>query len=184
MLHLIEKEPGMTQRLYANSLGTGGVLPSPTGAAGDVASIDDSWPLMCVGIGMTKHAIDALRSGALTKDVNKANSCMAVLHEFHHACFYCFLRLLTESPHLHHAVHLAAIRKEVSGDPRGMLRAFRNFKFPKPDNEGETHQKESSYDDIEEDRQESSGEIMGSKKSWFSGFGQSKASKFVVDAEK
>lgn len=92
ILHMIERERGLTQRLYANSLGTGGIMQSPSGASGAVADIDDSWPFMCVGIGMTKHAIDALRSGALTKDVNKAKSCMAVLHEFHHACFYCFSR--------------------------------------------------------------------------------------------
>jgi hypothetical protein len=90
---MAEKEKGLTQRLYANSLGTGGTMASPTGASSSaVAAIDDSWPFMCVGIGMTKHAIDALRSGALTKEVNQANSCMAVLHEFHHACFYCFSR--------------------------------------------------------------------------------------------
>lgn len=89
---MIEKESSLAQRLYANSLGSGGLSLSPTGATGGVASVDDSWPFMCVAIGMTKHAIDALRSGAFTKDVNEAQSCMAVLHEFHHACFYCFLR--------------------------------------------------------------------------------------------
>lgn len=89
---MIETEPNLSQQLYANSLGSGGAIPSPSGASGGVAAIDDSWPFMCVGIAMTKHAIDALRMGVLTKDVNKAKSCMAVLHEFHHACFFCFSR--------------------------------------------------------------------------------------------
>jgi hypothetical protein len=81
----------MTQHLFMMSLGSETVIASPT-AAGNARALDDSWPFMLVGITMTKHAIDALRSGALTGDVNKTKSVLEIANEFHHACFYCYSR--------------------------------------------------------------------------------------------
>lgn len=89
---MLETEKGMTNRLFLNSLGSGTVIASPSTANGNVRDLDDSWPFMLVGISMTKYAIDALRSGALTKEVNKVKSVLDIAHEFHHACFYCYLR--------------------------------------------------------------------------------------------
>jgi hypothetical protein len=37
-------------------------------------------------------------------------------------------RSLVANPHMHHAEHLNAIRKEVSSNPLGLLRAFRKSK--------------------------------------------------------
>lgn len=96
-------------------------------------------------------------------------------------------RLLTDSPHVHHAVHLATIRKEVATAPRSILRAFRYFKAPPPAPDNVTEKKkESSYDNIDEDQRDSSsgGGYGGEKKSWLPSFGRSKASKFVVDGNK
>lgn len=72
---------------------------------------------------------------------------------------------------------MADIRKEVSKDPRGLLRAFRNFKAPKPAS-SEGGGKESSYDDIDEDQREEGHRDSSNKKdsSWLS-FGRSKESK-------
>jgi hypothetical protein len=89
---MIRYEKPLLHNLYTNSLGTGASLPSPITANKNVAALDDSWPFILVSIGMTKHAVDALRSGTLTKEVNKRKSSMEVLHEYHHACFYCFSR--------------------------------------------------------------------------------------------
>jgi hypothetical protein len=95
-----------------------------------------------------------------------------------------YYRQLTENPHVHHAVHLADLRKEVSTQPLGVLRAFRNFKAPKP-TEAQGGDKQSSYDDIEEDQRESTGADGGGakgKKGWFGIFKDNKkASKFVVE---
>ncbi len=93
MLHMLERERGLTQKLFASSLGTGSIIPSPAGSTGgNVRELDDSWPMMLVAVSMTKHSIDALRSGLLTKDVVKAQSALEISHEFHHACFFCFSR--------------------------------------------------------------------------------------------
>lgn len=48
---------------------------------------DPSWPFMCVSILFTKEAIQTMRSGALNAECNKRKEVLAVLHEYHHACF-------------------------------------------------------------------------------------------------
>lgn len=89
---MFEYEKGLTRKLFASSLGTGTVIPSPNTSSGNVRELDDSWPFILVGITMTKHSIDALRSGNLTKEAYKIKSVLNIAHEFHHACFYCYSR--------------------------------------------------------------------------------------------
>ncbi len=88
MVHFIEHDPSLNHMLYCLSEGSVGTF--------DINSKDrvedNSWPLMCVSIGMTKHSIDALRSGNLTAECNNQKSILSVLNDFHHACFYCFAK--------------------------------------------------------------------------------------------
>lgn len=88
---MIEKEKSISQSLYDNSLGVSGVLQDSSNGK---KPVDTSWPFMCVAIGMTKNSIDALRSGVLTKYAIRYKSALEALHEYHHACFYCFLRFV------------------------------------------------------------------------------------------
>lgn len=97
-------------------------------------------------------------------------------------CFSSFRQLL-ENPHVHHAVHLADLRREVANDPLGVLRAFRNFKAPKP-TDAQGGDKQSSYDDIEEDQRDTSSAGIDNgktKKGWFGILKDKKASRFVVE---
>jgi hypothetical protein len=184
MLHMVETEKGMTRRLFSMSLGSGTVIASPSATAGgNVRDLDDSWPFMLVGISMTKHAIDALRSGTLTKEVNKAKAVLEIAHEFHHACFYCLSRALVEHPQTHHAVHLANIRQEVATNAMGILRAFRNSKAPKslPAEKGAgASEEELKYDGLEGGKGKGKG-AKKEKKSWLPSFGGSaKEKKFLA----
>lgn len=54
--------------------------------------LDKSWPFMCVGVLITKEAIQALRSGALNETCNRHKDVMKAINEFHHACFSEFGR--------------------------------------------------------------------------------------------
>jgi hypothetical protein len=190
MLHMVEAEKGLTRRLFAMSLGSGTVIASPSATAGgNVRDLDDSWPFMLVGITMTKHAIDALRAGTLTKEVNKAKSVLEIANEFHHACFYCFSRYpppplsgwltdppraLLEHPQTHHAVHLANIRQEVANNAMGILRAFRNSKAPQGGLAvgAASEEGEEKYDNLENYKAKEK-----KKKSWLPSFGSSSSAK-------
>jgi hypothetical protein len=90
MLHFVENEHHLSQMLYVLSQGSSGGIVTISKSKKGIE--DNSWPLMCVAIGMTKHAIDALRSGNLTKECSKRKCVLDVLNEFHHACFYCFYK--------------------------------------------------------------------------------------------
>mmetsp|Transcript_22422 Transcript_22422/g.37988 ORF Transcript_22422/g.37988 Transcript_22422/m.37988 type:complete len:736 (-) Transcript_22422:112-2319(-) len=144
VLHMLEKESSITQSLYNNSLGTSEVLQDRSDGK---KVVDTSWPFMCVAIGMTKNSIDALRSGALTKYAIRYKSALKALHEYHHACFYCFLRSLQENPHVHHAEHLNTIRKEVSNNPLGLLRAYRKSKDVNNKEKDRLKKKSAAYGD-------------------------------------
>ena len=84
----------MAQSLYSNSLGTSEILQDHGSVGRGGKPVDTSWPFMCVAIGMTKNSIDALRAGVLTKYAIRYQSALEALHEYHHACFHCFLRLV------------------------------------------------------------------------------------------
>eukprot|EP01036_Dinobryon_divergens_P023708 gene23708-32088_t len=121
MLHLIEMDPVLARKLFVLS-NDNSLLPSAGNSK--LKAQDRSWPLMCVGISFTKEAIVALRSGAMNAEANKIRAIMPILHCFHHACFYEFVRLLEKSPNIHHALHLNEIRKTCSSSP---LKYYQNY---------------------------------------------------------
>lgn len=56
------------------------------------STVDVSWPFMCVSIMFTKEVILAFRSGILNAKCNKEKDILYVLHDYHHALFYDFVR--------------------------------------------------------------------------------------------
>ena len=116
-LHLVTQRTSEAQRLHDLSTRTASVLTNGQ---------DLSWPFMCVSILFTKEAIQALRSGSLNRLCNEIKDVVSVLHDFHHACFHEFGRRLSDCPSVHHAVHLAAIRKLCeSGGGLALFKAYR-----------------------------------------------------------
>jgi hypothetical protein len=91
---------------------------------------------------------------------------------------------LVEHPQLHHAVHLASIRKEVSENAIAILRAFRNSKAPpkraekgKAKGGAAAGEDEVNYDNLDEETDE---KPKKEKKSWLSFGGSSKEKKFLA----
>jgi hypothetical protein len=116
--HMVETNRELTAKLYQMSI----LLPD---GGIDTNGRDLSWPFMCVAIGFTKEAIQALRSGGLNKDCNAMKDVLPAVHEFQQACFYEFGKRLTDSPVLHHAVHLAAVRESCKNNPASLLKHYR-----------------------------------------------------------
>jgi hypothetical protein len=83
VLCLTEYFPDFARNLHKLS-----TLTNPPGRGVE----DLTWPFFCVSIGLTKHAVQTFRSGALNKKCNKRGDILSVLHEFHRACFYAFAR--------------------------------------------------------------------------------------------
>ena len=86
LLHLVESDYPFASRLHHLS----GSAEASYGR--HTASTDQSWPFFCVSIMFTKEAIQALRSGLLNKKINKYQSVLRVINDFHHACFYDFAK--------------------------------------------------------------------------------------------
>lgn len=53
---------------------------------------DNSWPFMCVSVMFTKEVIQGMRSGILNAKCNKHKDVLKVLHDYHHALFFEFVR--------------------------------------------------------------------------------------------
>lgn len=87
-------------------------------------SEDLTWPFACVSIMFTKEALQTLRAGSLNKVCNKRQDVLKALHEFHQACFVEFGRRLVADSTKHHAMHLADLRKEIEGNPTGLLKGY------------------------------------------------------------
>jgi len=116
---MCEENPSLTKKAYRMSrLDTNGMGPPPG------AMDDRSWPFMCVAIGFTKDAVDALRSGILNKYINRTGSVMAVLQDMHHAQFHAMCELLKEAPTEHHARHLASLRSRCAKKATDVLKAY------------------------------------------------------------
>jgi hypothetical protein len=87
-VHFIESDSVLAQASYKLSRDET-LLPMKKGNS---RPIDSSWPFMCVSVMFTKEAIQALRSGALNAECNKAQSVLQVANTFHHACFRSFVK--------------------------------------------------------------------------------------------
>lgn len=123
-LHLVDQDLTFARKLHDLSV----LTPSEKTNGKDL-----SWPFMCVSIMFTKEAIQALRSGVLNKKCNKRKDVLSVLHDFHHACFFDFCRLLLSNPSLHHAEHLAVVRKSSGSNPLALLKAYTSWMKDKKD---------------------------------------------------
>jgi hypothetical protein len=95
-------------------------------------------------------------------------------------------RALLEHPQLHHAVHLASIRKEVSENAIAILRAFRNSKAPPKKGKAKggggiagDDDEEVIYNNLDEELDQ---KPKKEKKSWLPSFGSStsKEKKFLM----
>jgi hypothetical protein len=134
-LHLLETYPELARQCYAISesyVPNRSALGSSTSALRADPTKDVSWPFMCVSLMFTREALQALRSGALNAKCNKHGQILAVLHDFHHALFHQFHTLLAvtnkQTPIVHHAEHLAAMRKQCSKAPLSVLKGFKAYK--------------------------------------------------------
>jgi len=118
MLHLTTQHGSLARKLHALS----NITPDPgRGKAG--ASLDLSWPMFCVSIMFTKETIQVFRTGQLNKLCNSKGQVLSVLHEFYRALFIEFARLVSSSKTIHHAEHLAILRKQCATDPLAILKA-------------------------------------------------------------
>ena len=85
---------------------------------------DLSWPFFCVSISFTKEALIALRTGELNSYCNRFNSVLETLHAFYRACFFDFRSHLLAERTVHHAEHLAALRKRCAESPKDVLKRY------------------------------------------------------------
>lgn len=130
MLNLIESDANFAKRVHAQSQivtypGTKDVQPGKRGGISD-----QSWPMFCVSIQFTKETLQAFRTGALNKLCNQKGGVLPVLHELHKCLFIDFIRRLLLAPTVHHAMHLAELRKAVTADPVALIKSASKVTLP------------------------------------------------------
>ena len=113
VLHFADTQPELAKRVFHLS------------TAQSNSGVDITWPFMCVAIMFTKHAIDELRLGHVNKECNKKKSVISVLHEIHHGCFVLFEKCLLSNEAVHHAVHLASVKKNVNANVAEVIALYR-----------------------------------------------------------
>jgi len=109
-LDLIETRWDFASKLYRNSVREG-----------------DSWPFMCVCVGFTLSAIQALRNGSLYSEVNRCQSVLGAVKSVFGGLFVDFLERCHRETEVHHAIHLNAVKAECMKDVKKFVARFEQF---------------------------------------------------------
>lgn len=117
MLSFLEEDAALALELHRLSTVTD--RPVSIGA-------DSSWPFLCVSIGISVDAIQALRSGKLNQECNQRQQVLPIVHELHRAMFFRLHTLLCMSEVSHISLRLQQLRKEVQAKPLKLLNDYRS----------------------------------------------------------